>query len=246
MAATIVQQPFFPYLVTGTSVLTDDIFITYGGDNRGAAAGQLTAAYQIAEQFAIEEIGTFLTPTTVTGTFAYPPGGGDRIQLRHTHIRSVPGVVSIHEVGCDCAADAVELSGCAWILDGQAGLVNLGGCGTTLSSGANRCGCNNRGFGDPLIYRIVYEAGFDAGIISAHAPTLTALTIAADLALEQIVDPAGAEAGPGDASISNFSDTGYSETRQFLKMTAFGGSPRANYAARMLKPLKYYRALRLS
>jgi hypothetical protein len=65
------------------------------------------------------------------------------------------------------------------------------------------------------------------------------------LALEQIVDPHAAEGGPGDPSLSNFSDTGYSATRQFLDMTAFGGSPKANYAARMLSPLKFKRASRI-
>lgn len=247
MAATIVAQPFFPYLLTGTSVLNDEIFLKYGGDSRDSNEGQREAAYQIAEQFAIQEIGTFLAPVTVTGTFMYPVMGDHTLlQLPHTHIRDVKGVVTIHEAGCNCAADGYEISGCAWLLNSRAGLVSLDSCGVQLSSGGSTCSCQGRSHTEPLLYRIAYEAGFDAGIIAANAPTLMGLVTAADLALEQIVDPAGAQGGPGDPSLTNASDTGYSQSMQYLVMTAFGGSPRANYAARMLKPLKYKRALRLS
>ena len=55
----------------------------------------------------------------------------------------------------------------------------------------------------------------------------------------------GAEGGPGDPQVESFSDTGYSEKRGGLRMTAFGGSPRANLAARMLAPLKFKGALKL-
>lgn len=235
-------QPFFPYLVTGAAILTDNIFVTYGGQTGTSTVAQRNSAYQIAEQFAIEEIGTFLVPTTLTGTFAWP-SYPERWQLPHTHVRSVSSLTTIHDAGCDCADDAVELSGCAWIVDYQAGTLDLRECGELVSGGG--CQCNCRAEGDPIQFRIIYEAGIQAGLVAANAPSLQGLVIAADLALEQIIDPSGAEAGPGDASIKSFSDTGYSETRQFLMMTAFGGSPRANYAARMLKPLKFKRALKL-
>ncbi len=39
--------------------------------------------------------------------------------------------------------------------------------------------------------------------------------------------------------IKSFSDTGYSESRGGLRMTAFGGSARANYAANMLSAFKF-------
>jgi hypothetical protein len=236
-------QPYFPYLVTGTSVLTDDIFTAYGGNTDSSTAGQRAAAYQIAEQFAIEEVGTFLIPTTMSGTFAWPID--DRLLLPHTHLRSVSSVTAIHESGCDCADDQVELSGCAWVMDYQAGIVSLRECGARSSSPSIACGCAYIAEGSPLLYQIVYEAGIQDGLVSANASALMGLTMAADLALEQIIDPEGAEGGPGDPSLTNFSDTGYSATRQFLMMTAFGGSPKANYAARMLQPIKYKKALKL-
>lgn len=235
-------QPYLPYLVTGTSVLTDAIFSDYGGNLDSSTAAQRNAAYQIAEQFAIQEIGTFLTPTTVSGTFAWPIH--ERLNLPHTHVRSVSSLTAIHEAGCDCADDQVELSGCAWILDYQAGIVSLRECG--YQAGASiACGCTYREGGQPLLYQIVYEAGIQAGLVAANAAALQGLVTAADLALEQIIDPDGAQGGAGDPSLTSFSDTGYSQSHQFLIMTSFGGSPRANFAARMLKPLAYKRALRL-
>lgn len=246
-------QPYLPYLVTGTTVLTDDIYTAYGGDLDDSTAAQRTAAYQIAEQFAIEEIGTFLVPTSISGTFAWPLGGiynsplpldQTRVNLPHTHVRSVTSLTAIHEAGCDCADDQVELSGCAWVLDYQAGIIDLRECGN-LVGGSAACSCAYTQGGSPLQFQIVYEAGIEAGRVASNPSALMGLTVAADLALEQIVDPSASEGGPGDPSLTNFSDTGYSATRQFLVMTAFGGSPRANYAARMLNPIKYKRALRL-
>src|SRR5574341_598375 len=117
-------QPFFPYLVTGTSVLTDALFTAYGGQTGTSTAAQRAAAYQIAEQFAIEEIGTFLVETRVTGTFAWPEGS-QRIILPHTHVRSVASLTAIHDSGCNCEADSIELSACAWIVDYQASIVDL-------------------------------------------------------------------------------------------------------------------------
>lgn len=231
------------YLVTGTSVLTDDIFVAYGGLTGTSTAGQRNAAYQIAEQFGIEEINTFFEPTILTGTFAWPYGDS-RYQLPYNRVRRVLGVTGIYDQGCDCAADALELSGCAWLLDPDNGVVDLRECSTVVSGGVN-CGTCGRNRGRPMQFRIAYEAGIPAGTASANAGVLMGLTMAAGLALEQIIDPAGAEGGPGDPSLQSFSDTAYSETRQYLKMTAFGGSPKANYAARMLAPLKYYSALKL-
>jgi len=236
-------QPYLPYLVTGTTVLTDDIFTAYGGDTDSSTAAQRNAAYQIAEQFAIQEIKTFLVPTTISGTFAWPQHD-QRFNLPHIHVRSVSSLTAIHEAGCDCADDQVELSGCAWIIDHRAGIVDLRQCGEQVGQPSIACGCSYRANGDPLLYQIVYEAGIEAGRVAANASALMGLTVAAELALEQIVDPHNAEGGPGDPSLTSFSDTGYSASKQFLLMTAFGGSPRANYAARMLSPLKFKRALR--
>lgn len=130
--------------------------------------------------------------------------------------------------------------------DGIVAPSSLRECNNGGGQPAISCGCNTSGvYGRPLLYQITYEAGLQAGLVAANPSALQGLTIAAELALEQMIDPHAAEGGPGDPSLTNFSDTGYSASRQYLRMTAFGGSPRANYAARMLRPLKFKRALRL-
>jgi hypothetical protein len=224
--------------------MTNAIFEEFGGQTGTTTQAQRNNAYQIAEQFAIEEISTFLVPTTISGTFAWPQHD-QRLNLPHTHVRSVGSLTAIHEAGCDCADDQVELSGCAWVIDYRAGIVDLRQCGNQSGQPSIACGCSYRTNGEPLLYQIVYEAGIEAGRVAANSSALMGLTVAAELALEQIIDPHASEGGPGDPSLTSFSDTGYSASRQFLLMTAFGGSPRANYAARMLAPLKFKRAMRI-
>lgn len=237
------------HIVTTPSVLNDATFVAYGGQTGTSTPAQRTAAYAIAEQFAVEEIGTFLAPTTVTGTFAWPvaatyPTYDFRFQLPHDRVWSVASLTAIHDAGCNCASNAVELTGCAWILDGDNGVLDLRQCGDTVKASCAGCSCGSGGLG-PLQFRVVYTAGIPAGLVTGSPAALMGLVTAADLALEQIIDPAGAESGPGDASVASFGDTGYSEVRQFLRMTAFGGSPRANFAARMMQPFKFKGALKL-
>lgn len=237
------------HIVTSPSVLTDAIFTAYGGQTGTSTAAQRNAAYAMAEQFATDEIGTFLTPTTVTGTFVWPiegnyPTGDYRFQLPHKRVTSVPSLVTIHDAGCDCADDAIELSGCAWILDGDNGVIDLRECGNTVQASCAGCSCGGSGTG-PLQFRVVYTAGIPTGVIAASPTALMGLVTAADLALEQIIDPQGAEGGPGDPGVERYSDTGYSETRYGMQRSAFGTSARANYAAKCFDPFKFKGAMKL-
>ena len=88
--------------VTGT-VLTDEIYLMFGGDRSTSNEFQRQAAYAIAEQQATLEIKTFLTPTIFTGTYSWP--GDSRLQLYHTHLNRVISVTAVHDAGCDCADD---------------------------------------------------------------------------------------------------------------------------------------------
>lgn len=244
----------FHYLVTGTAILNDTIAQNYGinaqlfGLVSGTAVGKIKrdASYKIAEQFAMRHIGSFLVPTTVTGTFNILEDY--RVHLPFGRIRSIDSVTFVHQNTCACgvSASTIEIAGCAYIYHAEAGIVALADCLGNWYGRAN-CTCLTRfGQGVPDQVRIAVTAGFGAGEVAANDAALLGLTIAAELALEQMADPSAAEGGPGDPSISSFSDSGYSETRQFLYDTEFGGSPRANYAARMLQPLRFSQALRLS
>lgn len=231
-------------IVTTPAILTDDIFVAYGGLTGTTTVAQRQAAYSIAEGQAIQEIGTFLESTIVTGTHSWPPMS-QPLQLPYTHVSVISSVVAIHDAGCNCADDSVEIDGCAWLLDGDGGLVSLRECGNTLKASCSGCSCGHYGAG-PLQVRVVYTAGLPAN--AANDPRLLmGLVTAAQLALEQMTDPAAAEGGAGDPGIKSFSSLSYSETRadSSFKETAFGSSARANYAAKMLRPFKFKRALKL-
>jgi len=237
-----VTTGFLSHIITGTSVLNDSLFIQYGGNTGTSTQAQRDAAYMMAEQDAGDYLQTFLVPTTITGSFQWPTVG-NRIQLEYKHINTITGLVAIHDTGCDC--DTVEVVGCAIIVDSDNAIVDISNCGSggVLKSSCSGCDCFSGG-GRSDRFRIGYTVGLPAGLVAANAKALMGLITIADIALQQITCPETAEGGAGDPSISNFSDSGYSESRQFLKMTTLGGSPRANYAARMLDSLKFKRVLK--
>jgi hypothetical protein len=225
------------FMVTGTSILSDSIYDRFGGSMLSSSTPQQRqAAYQMAETFAALEIGTPLTPQSFTGIFQWHPYSS-RLQLPHKRLQSVTTVTALHEV--NCTADPVELGGHALIVDADNSVIDLREC-----NGSASCGCAwATGWNGTAAGRveITYIAGVPSGLAAAYPGVLQGLTIAADIALQQMID-----CGPdGDPSISSFSDSGYSQSTQFLRLTQFGGSARANYAARMFEPLKHKGALRL-
>lgn len=232
-------------IVTSPQILTDDIFASYGGSTGTSTPEQRQAAYGIAEGEAVTEIGTFVQPTTVTGTYAWPPMG-QPVTLQHTHLNAVHAVTALHDTGCDCEEDAVTLEGCAWILSADGGIVSLRECNATAQGSCARanCSCGIWHSGRPYRAQIVYTAGLPNN--AADDPRLLlGLATAADLALQQIVDQCAAEGGPGDPGVQRYSSIGYSEQRTPLRVTAFGPSARANYAAGLLQEFKFKRALKL-
>jgi len=230
-------------IVTTPAILTDTIFTQYGGTTGTSTAAQRTAAYCVAEGEMVDEIGTFVAPTTVTGTYTWPYQM-QYFKLQHDRLNSVAGVTAIHAAGCNCADGSVELAGCAWIVDPDNGVVDLRECGNTLKAACAGC-CTCSGWrGLPKQFRIVYNAGLPVGAAS-DPRLLQALVIVADLTLQQVIDPAGAEGGLGDPGVQSFSTSGYSERRTALKPSAFGSSARANYAAKLVETFKFKGSLKL-
>lgn len=224
------------YVITGSTILTDAIFFAYGGGQAGSGtASQRLASYQMAETWAAMEIGTFLQPTEVESIFQWWPS--NRLQLPHKYVSNVNGVTALHEIACNC--EDLEIGGCAVIVSVENGVIDLRACG-----GGGNCACAwATGYAGSAArrVRVNYTAGIQTGLAASYAGVLQGLTIGADIALTQMID-CGAD---GDPQITSFSDSGYSETRQGLIMTQFGGSVRANFAARMFEPLKYHGALRM-
>ena len=227
------------FVVPSGCVLTPTNFVAHGGAIGTATAEQLDAAFAIAEQLMQQEIGTFLEPTKFTGTYLWPQTA--HTQLPVNRIRAIHSVVSLHGPDCDC--DMTEITGCGVIVNGLAGIITLQECGNTVAAACCACNCGASGY--PYQYRIVATAGIDTGIAAASHNMLRALTIVAQLELDDMINPHKLEGGPGDPGVQRWSDRGYSEDRTPLYDTAFGASALANKAARLVEGFKYRGCLTL-
>jgi hypothetical protein len=92
---------------------------------------------------------------------------------------------------------------------------------------------------------IAYTAGLPTGVAALDPRLHQALTIAAEIALLEIIDPAANEGGPGDPGINEFVNMGYGEKRVHLLRTTFGNSARANKAKQLVSHLHMKTALKL-
>lgn len=212
-------------------IMTDAIFQAYGGDLTKGTPSQRAAAYLIAEKQATKEIGTFLLPTIVTGTFPAPYG--DFLGLPYSYVHRVLGVSFLDQNSCyDCNLTAN--AGCAFIWEDEYGYVDVR---RTYSI----CGCGDGLYGYQV--RVSWQAGLPTGTASS-ADVLLALTIVSDINLNEIID-GGANEGVGDVGVIKFSNQEYSEDRKELRNTSFGNSARANKAAQLVRHLKRRRGLRL-
>ena len=219
------------YPFSAPIILTDSIYVDYGGHTGTSAANQRQAAYLIAEMQATEEIGAYLLPVITTGTFGWPLFS-DHLVLPYAYVHSIKGVTVLDQQAYN-SCDLDESSGCAFVWNDTYGYIDP----RRVSS---VCGC---AYGVPYQLRIAWESGLPTGTAS-KANVLLALTMVAEINLNEIVDPSANE-GVGDIGIQEFSNQQYRETRKTLRNTSFGNSARANKAAQLLSSLRKKRALKL-
>lgn len=208
------------YPFSSPIILTDDIFIAYGGQTGTAPAAQRNAAYFIAEKHVTNYVGTFLLPTTVTGTYSY--NGSNFVVTDYGYVHSVKSVVC-QSIDSLTSCTLSDKDGCAFIFNDTFGYLNV-------SCANNQCGC--AGWGQPYKYQIAYEAGLPTGTAS-QADILLALTVVAQETLNEMIYPHANESD-GARGVEKWSSLDYSETRKKLKRTALGQSARANFAAELL------------
>ncbi len=219
----------YPY--SSPIVMTDDIFQLYGGSLEKGVHGQHTVAYVIGEKQMTSHIGTFLSPTVVTGTFPWP--AGHHLVLPYSHITSIPNVtVLTPQSYATCELD--ENDGCAFVWDDTYGYIDV-------RQVAACCACCASG--SPYQVRVVMNAGLPSGYAASQPDMLLALTLAAEINLNRIVDPSANE-GTGDIGIEEFSNMGYREKRIGMKRSAFGNSAKANEIALMTNTYRKKRALK--
>jgi hypothetical protein len=222
------------------SVLTDVLYEAYGGDVNIATPGQRNAAYVIGETLVARELGAFLSPLRVTGSYAVPFPGRN-LQLNNKRVHSVDAISYVHGCMHSCLVDSCSGGdACAFIINGEEGVIKV-----THKAGAC-CSCNYCSCGGSFTYalKVVYTSGLSSAY-AAHPILLMALTQVAGLALQQIIDPAGAAGGVGDPGLKEWSNMRYRQVMVDGVVSALGASPIAQYATGLLKGLKRMRAMRL-
>jgi hypothetical protein len=216
------------YYLLAPVILTDTLFFQYNPSlcETGTYA-QRQAAYLIAEQQMMQYLGTFLTPTTVTGSYLWPVPYHP-VLLDHKRVHSIDRlVVTSFDDACSC--DLTENPGCATIRDPFHAIID-----PQVIAGAARslCGC---GPGDLYLILCTYTAGLPTGVAANDLGLQTALGLLAGMHLQEMLQPGSWESMAG---ITSWSADGYSETRKFIQYTAFGASSLAQYIDQLVRHLK--------
>jgi len=213
---------FYPHI--NPIILTDEIFVAYGGETGTATSAQRESAYLLAEQRVTDTLRAFLLPTLITGTYTYFPI--QAIVTDYAYVHTIESVTLISREG-DSSCTFVSKNTCAYIRDDSFGIVDphyLQGCGCSLPW-------------TPYQVKIAYTSGLATGV--ANQPNiLQALTIMADISLNEMLPQHRANEGVGDIGIHTFSTQGYREERTKLFNTPLGNSPRALYAVKLLSPYR--------
>jgi hypothetical protein len=212
----------YPY--SNPIVLTDSIFLLYGGLTGTSSNATRQVAYGLAEQQMTEYLQAFIMPTTVTGTYFWK--SGNPIMLDYGHIISVNQVtVSSVDGSNSCAVDTV--TGCHAVRgNGEYGLIDVaylmscGGCGSIVGL-------------YPYNVQVSYTSGLQTGT-THQPPMLQALTLAAQINLNEL-DVSLSNEGTADVGIQSFTNQKYSEIRAKLGTSAFGNSAVAQRVARLIR-----------
>jgi len=212
-------------------ILSDSMFFDYVPTchNSGTSA-QRRAAYIIAEQQMMDELGTFLVPTIITGSMMWPDFPKPLL-VPYDRIQSIPRVVVTAFKGD--TLDTYENAGQGIVRDGR-GVIDA------LITGYP---CYHGSMGGFMYQAIVtIQAGLPTGVSAVDTGLHMGLALAAEVILNEIVDPGSNEGGPGDPGVKQWGSLGYSETRQDLRRTAFGQTAKGNFIRRLVEHLKRVRS----
>jgi len=201
---------YYPY--NAPIVLTDNIFVLFGGHTGSSVAAQRAAAYFIAERVASDDINTYLAPTIVTGTFLNTPSLS--FILEQGYINRIIETRFLDEDEKVYYTERGLNQGHVRLLDDERGFV--------AASVYNFWGV----VAYPYKIQFIYETGLPSG--TAWRPdVLLGLVTYADIILNEI-QGFGNEA-PGDIGVTNYKNQQYYEQRVGLIRTSFGTSARAQF-----------------
>lgn len=224
--------------LTTPQILTVSMFQNYGFFTGTATDFMLQAAFSIAENQVARDIGTFLAPTTVTGSFQFV-GYDRRYELPIGRISSINGITYSERY-----SNGVErfYSGTWALVDADNGYF------FAKVSDLDDSVCNNCVGDTSGIYKfdVSFTAGYATGTTLSNPVCGLALCMAADIALKMMVDE-----GIG-VTYENMTKTlqvgrviQTFETRGFLGNTIYGPSSRGQWIHNMLEPFRIRTAGRL-
>lgn len=207
------------YIYFQPQILTDQIFIQYGGNTGTSTAAQRQAAYLLAEEQMTEHLSSFLVPTVITGTVFWR---GNFYETEFGHVTRVL-LVTIKTI--ESVNPVVEklYTGSALTRNAEYGYFDI--VNPTIPY------CYSIPF--PYSVSMVYESGLSTGTVTQPS-MLAALSLAAQINLNEW-DVSLANEGNSDIGIQDFQNQSYREMRVKLGRSAFGTSPAAQRVARLVK-----------
>lgn len=204
-------------------ILDDDTFVALGGETGTSTSRQRQAAYLGAEKKVTSFIGSFLLPTTVTGTYTHDPVRP--VVTDYGYVNKVNSVfVRTRDFDDDCSITETEK--CAYIREDGYGILDINWVVST-------CHCSPS---NVYQVQVSYDAGLPTGTITQD-DYLAAVVAVADTTLKEISGDLGNES-TGDIGVQSFSNQGYGEKRVALGRTDLGSSARMAWAANILRPLR--------
>lgn len=214
---------FYPY--TAPIILTDDLFVQYGGSTGSSTAAQRQTAYFLAESMVSQDLGTFLLPTNVTGTYMLHPVYP--IQTDYGYVNSV-NTITIYSRKGDSSCTFSTTSSCAYLRNAQLGVLDVRLVGN--------CACGGV-ISNPYQIEIAYTAGLPSGT-TYNSTIINALALYAN---EELKELTGISPTPGGVGIIEWENQEYREKRMGMKETVYGSTAIAQKVERLIKPFKRYR-----
>lgn len=215
-----------PYPYNSSIILTDSIFVKFGGQIGTSTSQVREMAYALAEEQMTEHLGAFLIPTTITGSISHIRGHLFETEFGH--------VTRIFSVMLDTVTQLSPLrtethTGSALIVSAEHGYIDV------------FIDCH---YGEGWLYQsnAVYESGFSTGTSNQPA-MLAALSLAAQINLNEM-DVSLSNEGVADIGVQRFSNQAYSEERKHLLNTVFGSSAASQRVARLVKKYRSKPAIR--
>jgi hypothetical protein len=197
-------------------ILNDTLFVKYGGQLDQTTIVTREVAYEVAQEQVEEYLGYPLIKIQVTGE--YPANRlGDRIALKHSMVSSLDYTALVSLTGEHAVQE--EITNAVFLIDNERGIID-----TALL----RCWKVYPGYA----LRVVYTTGLETGTFNDDRRAMFALSMAAQLILNELSVPGLTEVRVG---VQEYSNMKYSEKRFPLNESIFGSSSGANYIRSLLK-----------